>query len=138
MTANSRVAGSPWGDVLGKILEREVEADFLLRTLGIDLGFATGFLGGRLVSAQTAHFIEDAFLVEFAFQTLERAINGLTFFDDYFWHKDSFVKSVVGLLKLVWKVKSSENLSAVKLSFKKSSACDDRHIINLDEVCGFS
>lgn len=62
------------------------EAMLRLRALRVGLGLAARFLGRRLEGAQAAHFIHDALGFEFALQTLERAIDGLTFADDYFWH----------------------------------------------------
>jgi hypothetical protein len=64
----------------------KMKADFQLRAFGVVFGLAAGFLGGRLKSAQSAHFVEDTLLVELGFEALERAINGLSFANDYFRH----------------------------------------------------
>ena len=63
-----------------------MKADFKLGALGIVFGLATRLLDRRLKSAQSAHFVENSFLVELGLEALERAINGLSFTNDYFRH----------------------------------------------------
>jgi hypothetical protein len=73
----------PWQKASGQI---EMKTNFQLGALGVVLGLAAGPLGGRFEGAQSAHFFEDALLVELRFQALERAINGLSFANDDFRH----------------------------------------------------
>jgi hypothetical protein len=42
---------------------------------------------GRLEGAQAPHFLENTLGVELVLQPLQRAINGFTFTNDYFWHR---------------------------------------------------
>jgi len=55
--------------------------------LGIVLRFAAVLLIGRLESAQTAHFLENALGIKLVLQPLEGAIYRLTFANEYFWHR---------------------------------------------------
>jgi len=65
----------------------DVEAELHLAALGVGLGLALGFLGGRLEGAQTAHFVHDPLGIELVLPALERAVNGFSLADDDFWHK---------------------------------------------------
>src|SRR2546423_1291710 len=57
--------------------------------LGVVLRFAAVLLIRRLESAQTAHFFENALGIKLVLQPLERAIDWLTFANQYFWHQYS-------------------------------------------------
>jgi hypothetical protein len=55
--------------------------------LGVGFGFATMLLRRRLEGAQTADLLENALGIQLVFQPLQRAIDGLTFANDHFWHQ---------------------------------------------------
>src|SRR5438309_8604857 len=57
--------------------------------LGVVFRFAAVLLVRRLESAQTAHFFENALGIKLVLQPLERAIDWLTFANEYFWHQYS-------------------------------------------------
>lgn len=64
----------------------QCEAELVFVTFCARPIFTFGLLSGRFKSAETAHFVHDALSFHFAFETLEGAVNGLTFFDVYFGH----------------------------------------------------
>ena len=55
--------------------------------LGIVLRFAAVLLRRRLERAQPAHLLENALGIELVLQPLKRAIDRLTFANEYFWHR---------------------------------------------------
>jgi hypothetical protein len=57
--------------------------------LGIRLHFAAVLLIRRLERAQSAHFLENTFRIELVLQPLQRAVDRLTFANEYFWHRNS-------------------------------------------------
>lgn len=48
------------------------------------LFFAATAFAGLLIVAMIAHFLEDAFAVDFLFQPAQGLVHGLTFFQSYF------------------------------------------------------
>jgi len=55
--------------------------------LGVGFGFATMLLRRRLEGAQTADLLKNSLGIQLVLQPLQRAIDGLTFANDHFWHQ---------------------------------------------------
>lgn len=82
------------GGVLGFAGGRE-ETELVFVLLRGRTGLAAGLFDRSFVGAQTTNFVEFAFYFHFAFQALERTINGFAFFDWDFEHLDSGVMMVI-------------------------------------------
>lgn len=65
-------------DLFGSRFVGVVPTDFV--TLGSGAKFALEFLSWSFESTTTAHFLKDTFCIELGLESLESAINGLTFF----------------------------------------------------------
>jgi hypothetical protein len=68
---------------------RGIESKLRATALRVRLGFAATLLIGRLECAQATDFLENSLGIKLVLQTLQRAIYGLTFANDYFWHDSS-------------------------------------------------
>lgn len=69
------------------LVKIEIETNFQLLTLRIGFGLATGPLSRGFESTETPDFVKNSFLIEFRLEALERAVNGFTFSNSYFWHE---------------------------------------------------
>jgi hypothetical protein len=82
------------GGVLGFAGGRK-ETELVFVLLRGSAGLAAGLFNRSFVGAQTTNFVEFAFYFHFAFQALERTINGFAFFNWDFEHLDSGVMMVI-------------------------------------------
>jgi hypothetical protein len=62
------------------------KANAILGAASVDFRLAPRLLRRRLVRAQAAHLVKNAFGVEFALQPFKRSIDRFAFADDDFWH----------------------------------------------------
>jgi hypothetical protein len=93
------------------------EADF--STLGGGAGLATGALHWCFMGAETANFFKDAFHLELGLETLESAIDGLTFTDGNFWHT---IWTRTGCLKKGAETKPSGGRVKIEVLLRKAGA----------------
>jgi hypothetical protein len=56
------------------------------RALSVGASLAFGLLGRGLKGPQPPNFLHHSLGIEFVLEALERAVNGFSFANDYFWH----------------------------------------------------